>query len=132
MAELDFAFELGEEMRKDEEASNTYSNATVALTLVGGTVNAPLKPQRFNASVKELFISDLCEWLGCIESSALSLKDVRAVEPPEKITSPPPNPRKSVGGGAGAAGAPSGNNGSVLVVVEVPPRPPPQALPPPP
>ena len=100
--------------------------------MVGGTVNAPLKPQRFNASVQELFVSDLCEWLGC-ESSALSFKDVFPVQPPENVSSPPPKPRKSVGGGgAGAAGAPSGNNGSVLVVVEVPPRPPPQALPHPP
>jgi len=60
VAELDFAASLGEELREAEEASNTYSNATVGLTLTGGTVNAPLKPQRFNASVQEHFISDLC------------------------------------------------------------------------
>ena len=53
VAELDYAASLGEELREAEEASNTYSNATVALTLIGGTATAPLKPQRFNASLQE-------------------------------------------------------------------------------
>ena len=94
VAELDFAASLGEKLRDNEEANNTYSNASVGLTLIGGTVNAPLKPQRFNASVQELFISDLCEWLGCIQSSSLNFKSCVAVQPPAQacIAPTPPHP----------------------------------------
>ena len=121
-AELDHAFAVGEGIRTAEENSLVYTNAHVSLTLVGGTLSAPLKPQRFTPTVQELFLSDLSEWLGVVDTSSLVFKSCAAVAtaaPVKQLTrrrsflsnAPPPPPtvaeeettaRTSGGEGAGA------------------------------
>ena len=105
-------------------------------------------PRRRPPCVQALFLSDLCEWLDCVEVSSLIFRSCVAVKPPAQAA--PPRKQRgsrlslSLGGGPGSGpgsgpgGGPGGgvgggpssrdaapkpsvssNCGSVLIVIEV-------------